>query len=169
MDRNTTAALTLVLNTILDWIAALGFATVLLLFLAGARALVRRVYSHLREPDLTAFLQVPLEMLSRTTTFFFVILIAFAYLRSLDIGHGTAEVLDAFTTIAIFWQSGVWLAAAARAWQEAEEQRHASTDVAAVRSERWIALASLVLLGSFIVLLAVDNLGILSGHEMPVT
>jgi small-conductance mechanosensitive channel len=75
-------------------------------------------------------------------------------------GAGTARILNSAITIALFWQVGIWAAAAAAAWMDHKRRRSLDTDRAMVGSLGIISFIVNVAIWAFVVLLTLDNLGI---------
>src|SRR6185437_8330737 len=109
-------ALPIFRNSALEWAAALGIAGTLMLALLSVRAGVRRYHSRLLVTQKVEILEVPLQVLSRTTLVFFLALSLFAGLRTLEMSSATRVTLGSALTITLFWQTGLWATAAATGW-----------------------------------------------------
>jgi small-conductance mechanosensitive channel len=147
-------------NSIADWLLAIALMVALLFILLAARRIVRRYHAKLLQTQDTELVEVPLEVLSRTTALFFVVLSVFTGLRLLTMGAGTARVLQSALTNALFWQAGVWISAATTGWLERRRRRSSLTDRAVVGSLGVIGFIARVLIWAIVVLLTLDNLGI---------
>jgi hypothetical protein len=97
---NELLALPIFRNSLADWALALGLTFVLLSALLWARGLVHRYYQKLLATEETELAEVPLEVLSRTTLLFFVVLSVFAGLTTLTMSPITERVLYSALTIA---------------------------------------------------------------------
>ncbi|HEY4367531.1 MAG TPA: mechanosensitive ion channel family protein [Steroidobacteraceae bacterium] len=148
--RNSPIALLVAAATIV------GVFTLLLV----ARRIVRYYHKKFQATQRTELLEIPVEVLSRTTVSFFVAVSLFAGLQALTTGPRTARVLASAITIALFWQAGIWAAAAASAWLERRRRRTLETDRAAAGSLGIIGFILNVVIWAMVLLLTLDNLGI---------
>src|SRR6185369_11694736 len=103
-------------------------------------------------------LEIPMEVLSRTTLPFLVALSLYLGLRSLQLGDRLSHVLNSLITITVFVQFGVWAAAAVHAW--VQRRRTTAEDRAAVGSLSIISFLAGVVIWALVVLAALDNLGV---------
>jgi small-conductance mechanosensitive channel len=147
-------------NSLADWLIALSVMLGLLFALLALRGLARRFHARLLKTERTELAEVPLEVLSRTTVLFFVVLALFAGLGTLSMGPGTVHALNSALTIALFWQSGAWASAAATAWLERRRQRSQATDRAVIGSLGVIGFIVRTVVWALVVLLTLDNVGI---------
>lgn len=160
LDFDALAALPLFRNSVLDWIVATTITTGALLVLLLARRLVRRYYQGMTATAGTEFLEIPLQVLSRTTLLFLLILAPFLGAQYLTKGPTAERILGSALTIALFWQAGVWAAAAAAAWLDRKRRRSMATDRAAVGSLGIIGFILNVVIWALVLLLTLDNLGV---------
>jgi small-conductance mechanosensitive channel len=147
-------------NSLTDWLLALGLMVVMLAALLWVRGFVRRYHQKLLATEETELAEVPLEVLSRTTLLFFVVLSVFTGLTTLTMGPKTQQMLYSALTIALFWQGGVWISAAATSWLERRRRRNAGTDRAVIGSLAVIGFVVRVFIWALVALLTLDNLGI---------
>jgi small-conductance mechanosensitive channel len=153
-------ALPLFRNSLTDWSLALGLMTAMFLALLWVRRIVRTYHRKFLATDKTELVEVPLEVLSRTTLLFFLVLSVFTGLTTLTMSSGTERVLYSVLTISLFWQSGVWVSAAAGGWLERRRRVTAGIDRAVVGSLAVIGFIVRVLIWALVALLTLDNLGI---------
>jgi small-conductance mechanosensitive channel len=153
-------ALPIFSNSLTDWSLALGLMGVLLIALLWVRGLVRRYHQKLLATDKTELAEVPLEVLSRTTLLFFVVLSVFTGLTTLTMSDKAKTVLYSVLTIALFWQGGVWISAAATAWLERRRRYNVGADRAVIGSLAVIGFVVRVIIWALVALLTLDNLGI---------
>jgi len=147
-------------NSLLAWmIAGAVFAAALALFIA-LRALVRRYHAKLLATSRTEFLEIPAEVLSRTTLMFFVVVAMFLGLRALTIGPVTEKIIASALTIALFWQAGVWAVAAAAGWLDRKRRHSMETNRAVVGSLGIIGFIINVVIWALVLMLTLDNLGV---------
>ncbi|HEU4626757.1 MAG TPA: mechanosensitive ion channel family protein [Steroidobacteraceae bacterium] len=147
-------------NSLADWSLALGLMAVLLAVLLWLRGLVRRYHQKLLATEKTELAEVPMEVLSRTTLLFFVVVAVFTGLTTLEVGPHTERVLRSVLTVTVFWQAGVWISAAANGWLERRRRQSAGIDRAVVGSLSVIGFVVRVVIWALVALLALDNLGI---------
>jgi small-conductance mechanosensitive channel len=147
-------------NSLADLLLAIAVMVGLFFVLVAARKVVRRYHRKFLQLEGTQLAEVPLEVLSRTTTLFFVVLAVFTGLQTLTTSASTARVLTSALTIALFFQAGVWASAAASGWLERRRQRSISTDRAAVGSLGIIGFVARVLIWTFVALLTLENVGV---------
>jgi small-conductance mechanosensitive channel len=147
-------------NSLTDWSLALGLMAVLLVALLWVRGLVRRYHAKLLATDQTELIEVPLEVLSRTTLLFFVVLSVFTGLTTLVMSPKAERLLYSVLTVALCWQGGVWISAAAMAWIERRRRHNIGIDRAVVGSLAVIGFVVRVLIWALVALLTLDNLGI---------
>lgn len=153
-------ALPIFRNSALEWAAALGIAGTLMLALLSVRAGVRRYHSRLLVTQKVEILEVPLQVLSRTTLVFFLALSLFAGLRTLEMSSATRVTLGSALTITLFWQTGIWATAAATGWLERRRTGHIAGDRAVAGSLGVIAFILQGVIWALVILLTLDNLGV---------
>ena len=147
-------------STWLAWLLALAVALGTFLVLLVLRRLVRSHCARLQKTERTELLEIPLQVLSRTTAFFFFFVALSLGAQALSVGPKGARVLESAITIALFWQAGVWAVAGASAWLDRKRRLSMATDRAAVGSLGIIGFVINVIIWSMIVLLTLDNLGV---------
>lgn len=159
-DIDDLLALPIFSNSVLAWAIAAAIALGSVGILMILRRLIRRHHERLLATERTEFLEMPLEVLSRTTLLFFVLVSIYAGLQTLTMGPRTARLVDSIITIALFWQAGIWAVAAAAAWLERKRKRSLAADRAVVGSLGIIGFILNVVIWALVVLLTLDNLGI---------
>lgn len=153
-------SLSLYQNSVLAWALALGVIALLFSALLVLRRVVRRYHKRLLDTEGVQLLEIPLEVLSRTTLLFFVVFSIVVGLKTLTMSERVATVLTSLITIALFWQAGVWLSAAVMGWLERKRRRSLTSDRALASSLGIISLVVRTLIWSLVVLLTLDNLGV---------
>jgi phosphatidylglycerophosphate synthase len=138
-DFDKLAALPLFRNSALDWLVAAAIVAGALLVLLLVRRLVRSYHRRMMATAETELLEIPMQVLSRTTLLFFVALALFLGAQWLTKGPATERVIGSALTIALFWQAGVWAVEATGAWLDRKRRRSMTTDRAAVG---WVSSAS---------------------------
>ncbi len=147
-------------NSFADWLLAAALAVGLFIVLLSARRLIRSYHNRLLATDRTELVEVPVEVLSRTTALFFLVLAVFTGLNTLEVNPGTAKVITSALTIALFWQAGVWISAAATAWLDRRKRLGSATDRAMLGSLGIIGFVVRLVIWAVVALLTLDNLGI---------
>jgi small-conductance mechanosensitive channel len=147
-------------NSLTAWLVAGGVTLVVLTVLLLLRPLVRRYAERMARTDRTEILEIPMQVLSRTTLPFLIFVAVFMGLQSLELGPKLTTAARSIITIALFWQAGVWAAAAVRAWVQRRRLRSAAEDRAALGSLGIISFIASVLIWSLVLLATLDNLGV---------
>jgi small-conductance mechanosensitive channel len=160
LDFDSLAALPLFHNSVLDWIVAAGIATGALMVLLLLRRSVRGYHRKMMATSETELLEIPMQVLSRTTLLFLAVLALFLAAQWLTRGPTTERVIGSALTIALFWQAGVWTVEATAAWLDRKRRRSMATDRAAVGSLGIIGFILNVLIWALVLLLTLDNLGV---------
>src|SRR5690606_8738699 len=160
LDFDSLASQPLFTNSPLSWLIALSVAAVVYLVLITIRGVVRRSLERLKATPEDEWLEIPLSVLSRTAGFFFVVLSLYAGAQALTVGPTLTRVLNTAITLSLFWQVGLWAAAAARAWLERKRRRSMAVDRAMVGSLGLIGFIIHVAIWAVVLLLTLDNLGV---------
>ncbi len=148
-------------NSLIAWAIAIGTGALLLAALLTIRGFVRRQHRVMRETERTELLEIPFEILSRTTFLFFLILAIVAGLSTLEMAEGTRRFVASVFMLVLFLQIGVWASAAVMAWLERRRRRSSTAaDRAVVGSLGIIGFISRVLIWSLVALMVLDNLGV---------
>ena len=133
-DFERLAALPLFDNSLLAWSIAGAIALGVFFALLIVRRAVRSYLRKARTTPQTEFLEIPVQVLSRTTAAFFFVLAIYLGIQALTIAPGTQRILQSAITIALFWQAGLWAVEGVAAWLERKRRRSMTTDRAAVGS-----------------------------------
>lgn len=160
LDFHELAALPLFNNSVLAWSIAAAIALASFVLLLVMRRWVRAYHRKVQATPETELLEIPVQVLSRTTAAFFIALALYLGVQALTIGPATQRILQSAITIALFWQAGVWAVAATAAWLERKRRRSMTTDRAAVGSLGIIGFILNVAIWAFVLLLTLDNLGV---------
>ena len=147
-------------NSALAWTIAVGIALLAMSVLLAIRRTIRTYYKKLVATADTELLEIPLQVLSRTTLPLLFVVSLFIGSQSLALGPRTQQVLYSAITIALFWQAGIWMVTAVAIWLERKRKRDLAIDRAAVGSLGIIGFVINVVIWSMVVLLTLDNLGI---------
>jgi small-conductance mechanosensitive channel len=159
-DLDALSRLPLFDNSLLDWSIALGVAVVALAVLLIARRSVRAWHAKLQATPETELLEIPLQVLSRTTLLTLIAVALYVGAQALMLGTKVNSILNKTITIVLFWQVGIWAVAAVSIWLDRKRKRGLATDRAAVGSLGIIGFVLNVAIWAFVLLLTLDNLGI---------
>lgn len=124
------------------------------------RRFVRSRYSKLAATPQTEFLELPLQVASRTTPLFLLISSLFIGVQWLTLPPAAGRAMLTLFTIAVFWQIGLWATVAVLATLERKQRTTLATDAAAASSLGVIGFLARATIWSFVLLLTLDNLGI---------
>ena len=159
-DFERLATLPLFDNSLLAWSIAGAIALGVFFVLLIVRRAVRNYLRKARTTPQTEFLEIPVQVLSRTTAAFFFVLAIYLGIQALTIAPGTQRILQSAITIALFWQAGLWAVEGVAAWLERKRRRSMTTDRAAVGSIGIIGFILNVVIWALALLLTLDNLGV---------
>jgi small-conductance mechanosensitive channel len=158
LDLNNWQSWPIAQNSPTAWLIAGAITASVLTVLLILRPLIRRYAARLAKTDRREIMEIPAEVLSRTTLAFFVAVALYFGLQSLELGSKLSKVLTSIITITVFVQFGLWGRAAVRAW--VERRRTTAADRAAVGSLGIISFLVGVVIWTLVLLAALDNLGI---------
>jgi small-conductance mechanosensitive channel len=147
-------------NSPTAWLIASATAVAVLAVLLVLRPFVRRYAAKLRATDRVELLEVPMEVLSRTTTLALVVLASYVGAVPLDVGEGGRRLLTNAVTITIFWQLGVWFTAALDLWLERRRRHSLADNRAALGSLTIIKFLASVVIWALVLMATLDNLGV---------
>jgi len=153
-------ALPILHNSPVTWLTVLGTAVALYLILMAARGLVRRQHKRMLATERTELMEMPLEVLSRTTTLFLAAVSLFIPAQALGMSAATRHALEATIGVVTFWQAGVWASAAVMAWLERKRKAKLASDRAAASSITIVAFLARAVVWIMVVLLVLENLGV---------
>jgi small-conductance mechanosensitive channel len=159
-DIHDIASLPIFENSMSAWLIAAAVTATVLTLLLSLRAYARRHHARLSKTPETEILEIPALVLGRTTLLFFIVLSVFIGLKILTTGPQSQSFINSAITIALFWQAGIWTAAAASAWLDRKRRRSLEGDKAAVGSLGIISFLVNVVIWALVLLLTLDNLGI---------
>jgi small-conductance mechanosensitive channel len=105
-------------------------------------------------------MEVPLKIISRTTTTFLLIISASVSMQFLTTTEHLQHIAERVLLIAACWQVGIWVSTGAMAWLEHKREFKLQQDRAAAGSISIIAIILRVVIWVVVLLLTLDNLGI---------
>jgi small-conductance mechanosensitive channel len=148
-------------NSLTAWLIAAGITVAVFFALLTLRPLVRRYAEKLRATKRAELIEIPMQVLSRTTLLFLVAVSLYCGSRALVLGPSLRRVLDSAITIIAFIQVGVWAVAAVRAWvTRRRSASSAAEDRAVLGSLGIISFIASMVIWSLVLLLTLDNLGV---------
>lgn len=147
-------------NTVWHWLVALAIATGVFLGLLLLRRLIRSQYRILAATRQIEFLELPLNVASRTTLVFITILSLFIALQTVRLPEAVSKLLVTAITISAFWQAGLWITTAVLGSLERKRAASMGVDRAVVGTLGIIGFIARATIWSFVLLLTLDNLGI---------
>ncbi|HWK48708.1 MAG TPA: hypothetical protein VNR40_02425, partial [Steroidobacter sp.] len=130
-ELSSFAQLPLFNNSALDWLFALGIAVAVLLVLLALRRTVRAYHKKMLATAQTELLEIPMQVLSRTTLLLLLVVSLYVASQWLTTGPKTQQALGSAITIVLFWQVGIWAVAAVSVWLDRKRQRSLAVDRAA--------------------------------------
>jgi small-conductance mechanosensitive channel len=145
-------------NSPTDLLIAGGIFAAVLTVLLVLRPLVRNYAQKMRKTERREFLEIPMQVLSRTTLLFLVAVSLYLALHSLETGEALKKVINSVITIIGFVQFGLWAAAAVHAW--IDRRRTRAEDRAVVGSLSIISFLAGVVIWALVLLATLDNLGV---------
>lgn len=160
IDVETLYKLPLFRNSLLDWAIAIGISAVALAALLAVRRAVRAYHRRLQATSETELLEIPTQVLSRTTLALLIVVALFIGSQWLTIGPTTQRVLISAITIGLFWQAGIWMVTAVSIWLDRKRKYSLAADRAAAGSLGIIGFVLNVVIWAMVLLLTLDNLGI---------
>lgn len=145
-------------NSPAQWVIAGAITLGVLTLLLVLRPVIRRYAERVAKTERRELLEIPAEVLSRTTLPFLVAVSLYFGLQSLQLGEQLDKVLNSIITITVFVQLGVWAGAAVKVW--VQRRRTTAADRAAVGSLGIISFIAGLLIWALVLLAALDNLGV---------
>ncbi len=146
------------LNAPWQWITAALIATGMVLLGLLARRWIRGRYARLAETEEVELMEVPLEVLGKTSTAFIVAACTYLGLYTLSLPTTLQGAAKTIFTITAFWQLGLWASAALLGWISA--RRKGAADRASAGSLGIIGFMLQLVVWTLVLLLTLDNLGI---------
>jgi small-conductance mechanosensitive channel len=126
--------------------------------------LIRRAafsrYTRMAATPQAEFLELPLQVVSRTTLLFLLVTALFIGAQMLNLPRSVGTALKTVFTVAAFWQVGLWTTTAVVAALDRKRRSTLAADPAAASSIGVIGFLARATIWSFVLLLTLDNLGI---------
>ena len=147
-------------NSLWQWAIAGLIAIGVFVVLIFVRGLIRKQYEKLAQTPHKELIELPLQVVSRTTTLFILIASLFAGVQALVLPPKLTTLAMTVFTIAAFWQAGLWGTTFVLASLQRRAEREMAVDRAAVGTLGIIGFIARVTIWAFVLLLTLDNLGI---------
>ncbi|MGE0115731.1 MAG: mechanosensitive ion channel family protein [Steroidobacteraceae bacterium] len=147
-------------NALSQWLWALAMAAGVLLTTVLVRRLVRRHYRRMAETEQIELMEVPLQIASKTTTMFLIVMSLFFGMLTLHLPPAVHHVAEKVLVLAVCWQVGIWATTGALAWINVKRRVSLVEDRAAAGTLGIIAIIVRALIWSVVLLLTLDNLGV---------
>jgi small-conductance mechanosensitive channel len=147
-------------NTLWQWTIAGAVALAVLVALWFVRQLIRSQYKRLAATPETELMEMPLKVVSRTTSGFILIAGVFAGLQIVVLPPRLGKAALTIFTIAAFWQIGLWASTAVLASLERRAQREMTVNRAAAGTIGILSFMARVTIWALVLMLTLDNLGI---------
>jgi len=159
-DLNEVSNLPIFENSLLAWLIAGTVAVAALILFLSIRRFARRYHERQQKTPKGELLEIAARVLGRTTLLFFVVVAIFVGLKTLTTGPESRAFINSAITIALFWQTGIWVAAGAGAWLDRKRLLSLASDKAAIGSLGIISFLVNVVIWALVLLLTLDNLGV---------
>ncbi|MGC3981433.1 MAG: mechanosensitive ion channel family protein [Steroidobacteraceae bacterium] len=147
-------------NTLGQWLWAIGTAVAVLLITVFIRRLVRLHYRRMAETEEIELMEVPLQIASKTTTLFLLVLGLFFGMLTLTLPDTVHRIGEKILLINVCWQVGIWATTGALAWIDSKRRASLTHDRATAGTLGIVAIIVRVVIWSIVLLLTLDNLGI---------
>jgi len=142
-------------------LGAAGVVAALVFFgLWTVRGLVRRRYARLARTAETEALEIPLQVASRTTLPFMLLVAVFVGLMVFGLEGRPLAIAQKVLTIAFFWQAGLWVSTAVVAWLDHRRKATIEEDKAAAGSIGILRFIARLAVWAMALLLTLENLGV---------
>ena len=160
LDERITGAMGTLLG---DWAGlglAVAVAAAVFFGLWTVRGVARRRYARMARTEETETLEIPLQVASRTTLAFMLLVAAFAGLVVFGLEGRPLAIAQKVITIAFFWQAGLWVSTAVVAWLEHRRKVSIAEDKAVAGSIGILRFIARVAVWAMALLLTLENLGV---------
>lgn len=147
-------------NSITQWAQALAIALVAFLILILVRRAIRRNYQRMAQTAQVEFMELPLHVVSRTTTTFMLIVSMYVGFTMLRTGESAHRVADKVLIIIACWQVGLWASAGAIGWIDLKRRESYKHDRAVAGTLGIVAIIVRAVIWMLVLLLTLDNLNI---------
>ncbi len=147
-------------NTLNQWLWAMGTAAGIWLVTLLIRRFIRGHYQRMAATEQVELMEVPLQIASKTSTLFLIVLGLFFGLLTLKLSPTVHRVAEKVLLIAACWQVGIWATTGALAWIDMKRRHSMAEDRATAGTLGIIAIIVRGLIWSVVLLLTLDNLDV---------
>ena len=147
-------------NPLQDWLAALGIALAINVVVGLFKWTIVHRLAKVATRSSHAFDDALVEIARRTRQWLILGVTLFVASHYLELPARAESVLRVTATVAAFLQLGLWAGAGLDFWLNRYRQRTLQTDAGAATSLAALSFVGRVLLWAFVLLLALDNLGV---------
>jgi small-conductance mechanosensitive channel len=147
-------------NTLTRWAIALGISVLALVMLLLIRGVIRSRHARFSHTAQRELFELPIQILSRTTTLFLLIISITLGLSTVELPHGAHGFINGAITVAVFFQLGIWGSASVNIWIDRRRRLSMERDRAALTSLVIIGFVGQILVWALTLLLTLDNLGV---------
>ena len=146
-------------GTLYQWCIAAGITAVIVLAVRLVLPIVTRRLEALSKRTQIIIDDAAVNALRATRLLLVAVVAAEIGSHALDLPGAAQKIVRGASTIALFLQVGLWLAALLKFWLDRSEQRARSSNPGAVTSLSAVGFVGRVVLWAIVVLLILDNLG----------
>jgi small-conductance mechanosensitive channel len=147
-------------NTYLELAVACLTVVLCTIAMITARRIARRNHARIAEHKRADFLEIPLQVLSRTRLLFIGIFALFLGASTLDLPRKVDRAASTVLTIVFFWQLGVWVTSGLAVYLDQRRRAAIESDRAAIGSLGIISFVGRVLVWVLVTMMVLDNLGV---------
>lgn len=147
-------------NALSQWLWALAIAAGVWLATILIRRSVRHHYRRMAGTEQIELMEVPLQVASKTTSAFLIVLGLFFGMLALTLPPTAHRVAEKILVLAVCWQVGIWATTGALAWIDLKRRASLTHDRATAGTLGIVAVIVRVVIWSVVLLLTLDNLGI---------
>jgi small-conductance mechanosensitive channel len=153
-------ALELYGNTLSQWLVAGGLTAVIVLLVRLAKPIVLRRLEAVARRTALGVDDAVVHALKSTRVLLVTLVAINIGSRALELPANVQKIIDGVSTVALFLQIGLWLAALLQFWLQRSEHRAREHNPSAVTSLAAVGFVGRIVLWAVILLLILDNLGI---------
>lgn len=147
-------------NTLSQWLWALATAVSIWMATLMLRRFIRGHYAGMAQTERVELMEVPLQIASRTSALFLIVLGLFFGTLALQLPEVADQTARKVLLIAVCWQVGIWATTGAVAWIDVKRRQSMVEDRAAAGTLGIISIIVRFLIWSVVLLLTLDNLGV---------
>ena len=147
-------------NTLLTWTIALGITLALMIVFSLVRRIVRNSLKRLAMATNSGRLFVAADVAAHTKGWFLVVISAYLGARILSLPAAAETAMSRVAVITFLLQLGIWLVAGLARIIEHRREEKLDSDPGSIAAMDMMHFATRVAIWAFVLLLALDNLGV---------